>query len=302
MRSLALFLLAFQLLAAETLVSRTQIHMGTFVTVSLPQSHQDLFEPAFNIAKNMDHIFSTYKSDAEAYKLNKSRDTHVSVEFLELLGESKKIYTLTDGYFSIAIGSITKKLYHFGESSEEIPDNEALNNANSDLLGFTVRDSSISLDKNVTLDFGGIAKGFAVDKIKSFLRSNELKRFQIAFSGDIYCEGRCDIDIQSPFEKNRIMRTINLENSGISTSGNYERYIKTKIHNHLINPKSKRSQQDIASMTLYSKVHTNTELDALATALSVMPHSKRLDLLNKLPMISYIFVTNNKQTFEGKHL
>ena len=90
-----------------------------------------------------------------------------------------------------------------------------------------------------------------------------------------------------------------LEGMAISTSGNYERYVKSIKHNHLINPKSKRSQQDIASMTLYSKEYSNAILDALATALSVMPHDKRIELLSTLPTIAYIFVTTQNKTYKG---
>jgi thiamine biosynthesis lipoprotein len=215
----------------------------------------------------------------------------VPEEFITLLEISKKIYKETFGYFSIAVGAITKKRYFFGQTEAKIPTDKQLDSANTDLLGFSVKKSRVSLGKDVVIDFGGIAKGFTVQKVKEFLDAQGLKHFQIALSGDIYCKGSCRIAIQSPFERHKHIKVLELKDAAISTSGNYERYIQSKKHNHLINPKTKRSQQKIASMTLYSHKHNNTTLDALATALSVMPQATREKVLKNFPGISYLYVT-----------
>ena len=272
--------------------------MATFVTLSLPQAKQELFKPAFNIIKTMDETFSTYNPQAYAYQLNQSKSLQVPKLFLELLYRCRTLYHQTLGYFSVAIGAITKKSYRFGEKEARVPTEKELDRANTDLLGFTVEDDTVTLDKDVVIDFGGVAKGFTVDKVRDFLKTNGIKKFRIALSGDIYCKGSCDIAIQSPFVANKVMKVLHLKDSAISTSGNYERYIKSKKHNHLINPKTKRSQQSIASMTLYSKKHDNTTLDALATALSVMPKKIRTVVLRDFPDISFVIVTSKGEVDE----
>ena len=55
-------------------------------------------------------------------------------------------------------------------------------------------------------------------------------------------------------------------------------------------------------MTLYSKTRNNTFLDAMATALSVMPHTARMNLLEKLSDISYLFVTNDAKVYKSKDI
>ena len=64
------------------------------------------------------------------------------------------------------------------------------------------------------------------------------------------------------------------ENTAISTSGNYRRYVQNSDYNHLINPKTRASQKTFASISLISDRYSNSDLDAYATAASVMPKQK----------------------------
>ncbi len=295
-----LFIVCFvvPLWGADPLVSRTQLHMGTFVKISLPESRQYLFEEAFGVVKAMDTLFSTYKPRAYAYRLNALKRLDVPADFIKLLKLSSKIYYETQGYFSVAIGSITKKQYHFGEKKGDIPSKSNLDKAQTELSGIIIKDNKVVLKSGTTLDFGGIAKGYAVDKVHKLLKAKGVKRFQVALSGDIYCQGLCDIAIQSPFRQDAVVKVLKLHDAAITTSGNYERFIGSKKHNHLINPKTKRSQQEIASMTLYSNSYDNATLDALATALSVMPQKNRMQLLQKHPKIAYYFITVDGTVFQ----
>lgn len=295
------FFLAFwaflALLAADTLVSRTQLHMGTFVKISLPQQQQELFAPAFDLVKKMDETFSTYKPKSYAYRLNALKTLEVPLDFIQLLKLSYKIYHATQGYFSVAIGSITKKQYNFGSLLTRIPSDGELDAAQTEYRDITINANKVTLGDDITLDFGGIAKGYTVDKVKALLSEKGVQSFQVALSGDIYCKGPCTVAVQSPFKKDAVIKVLKLRDAAITTSGNYERYIKTKKHNHLINPKTKRSQQNIASMTLYSKHYDNATLDALATALSVMPHDVRMAILNRYPKMYYYYITMDGKVY-----
>jgi thiamine biosynthesis lipoprotein len=84
-----------------------------------------------------------------------------------------------------------------------------------------------------------------------------------------------------------------MKDCGVSTSGNYNRYVKSKQHNHLINPKTKSSEQNFISVTLIATIPSAT-LDAYATAISVMPLSKAYAFLEKHDIAYIILQTNNK--------
>ena len=275
----------------EELISRTQVHMGTFVTLSLPAKNEELFSPSFKRISKMEAIFSTYDKSAELYRLNQDKKLkQPSREFLELLALTGTITKETKGYFNVAIGAITKGLYHFGESTETLPDAKALKTVQLTKNNYQLKDDCIMIEADTTLDMGGIAKGYTVDQVTDFLKAKGVERFVVALSGDMYCQGACRVSIASPFEKGKVIKTLELRDVAVSTSGNYERFIESKEHNHLINPKTKSSQQGIASITLYSSEVSNAALDALATGLAVMPFDMRMEFLRKHGDIEYYIV------------
>lgn len=149
MKLFSLFLINVVMVFATPLIERTQIHMATFVKVALPQDKSYLFKEAFSLASKLDYTFSTYNPQALAFKLNQNHSINVNYDFLTLLQRSKEIYKLTSGYFSIAVGSLTKKLYHFGEEDQRIPTEIERLKAKSNLLGFHVDGDKVFLDEDV---------------------------------------------------------------------------------------------------------------------------------------------------------
>ena len=199
---------------------------------------------------------------------------------------------LSDGAFDVTIGSITHGMYRFGYDNEHLPSLKELHNAKK-LVGskhMKIEGDNIKLLPGTIIDLGGIGKGYAVDLAINFLKEKGVRNAVIAASGDIGCLGECVVNIQDPFHQQGSIATIRsaLPHLAISTSGNYERYIKNKMHNHLIDPKTGQSQQKYASITLID-TGDNTRLDALATAVSVMEEEKAIDMLNKLN-ITYILI------------
>jgi thiamine biosynthesis lipoprotein len=133
------------------------------------------------------------------------------------------------------------------------------------------------------------------------LRKNKVNKGIIKASGDIRCLDVCYIGIKNPFSKGVIYSFLTKnKDTSISTSGNYERYIGNPQNNHLINPKTKKSQEKIASITLIS-IGNNTYLDAYATAVSVMPLKKALKFL-KEKNIAYIIFTTDKEKFVSENI
>jgi thiamine biosynthesis lipoprotein len=106
------------------------------------------------------------------------------------------------------------------------------------------------LDEGIKIDLGGMGKGFAVDKVVAYLQSKEISKGIIAASGDIRCLDACKIDVAHPFSDAILLSFTTVQaNIGISTSGNYNRYVQSVQHNHLINPKLKKSQTNFISIT-----------------------------------------------------
>ena len=278
---------------------RQQVLMGTFVTISLKQEHQKEIQNGFKLIKKIEKSLSSYDKNALLYQLNQDKNISADSHLLEAIEKSKNFYNISQGYFDITIGSITKRLYHFGEK-EKIPSKQALIKAKTDIQGIHIKENKITLDENITLDLGGMGKGFAVDKVADYYRERNISHGIIALSGDIQALHPTTIYINSPFSDKPLAKLKTLyPNTSISTSGTYRRFVKNKKHHHLINPKNKKQGRSFISITLITRKN-NTLIDAMATAIGVMPLDEALKLLKEHYEIGYILLTNEKKVLFGQ--
>ena len=277
------------------MLKRTKVLMGTFVSISLDERNKEYFKPTFTLIKDIDNSLSSFKETSPIYRLNKNKRSTLDSYSYEALTLSKVFYQKTDTYFDIAIGSITKDLYRFGQK-ERVPTTKMLQNSNTSLEGLLFNKKEVTILDNMKIDLGGMGKGYAVDKVTSYFKSHRIKKAVIAASGDIRCLNKCNIEINNPFSKEYLATfQTKKRDMGISTSGNYEHYVKSPIHNHLINPKTKSSQKNFVSITLIANLKSAT-LDAYATAVSVMPKEKAFAFLKKQALAFIILDTNHRLT------
>jgi FAD:protein FMN transferase len=267
--------------------------MGTLATISAPQSKQEVLQKGFERLSNVEKALSSYDNEAVIYRLNKALHVKLNSDSYEALSLSKRYYEQSDGYFDITIGSITKDAFRFG-LDERVPSEEELQNSEVGFKALRFSQKEARLLKGYKVDLGGMGKGFGVDKVYEIYQESNVSEGKIALSGDIRCVGICNIKIANPF-KEGVIAEFQSKKTGlaISTSGNYRRFVETKSANHLINPKQKCSAQNFASITLLSFT-SNADIDAYATAASVMPKQQALKFLDTLPLGYIIYSTANE--------
>ena len=283
------------------MLERTQVMMGTFVTISLPKTNTKELQESFELLKEVESSLSSYDKHATIYSLNHQRKVKLTPYSFKALSLSQSYYKKSAGYFDITVGSITKDLYHFGED-EVLVENTRLQKAKVDFNGVHFTQEKAWLDEGITVDLGGMGKGFGVDVVATYLREQNISVGVIALSGDIRCLDLCAMCIQDPFREAGTLLHFKtrLPNTAISTSGNYRRFIKDTKTNHLINPKKRASQQGFASVTLVS-LGSNADIDAYATAASVMPLTKAIAFLDTLNM-GYLLVTVDGTQYKSQNL
>ena len=291
---LSLFILYAQNVDADML-KRTKVLMGTFVSISLQAKYKEHFKPAFQLFKEIDNSLSSFQKSSPIYKLNKNKKATIGNYSYEALTLSKNYYKKTDAYFDIAIGSITKDLFRFGQN-ERVPTRKMLQKSKISLVGLDFNKTEATITENIKIDLGGMGKGYAVDKVTEYLKRDHVQKAIIAASGDIRCLDKCKIEINNPFsQKYLALFQTNKRDMGVSTSGNYEHYVKSTLNNHLINPKTKSSQKNFISITLISNLRSST-LDAYATAVSVMPKAKAFAFLKNQALAFIVLDTDKKLT------
>ena len=148
---------------------RTQVMMGTYVTISLEKEQMEHSKAVFERLKKVEMALSSYDPQAEIYRLNHEHETEISPDTYEALQLSAHYYKQTNGYFDITIGSITKGLFHFGED-ERIPSQKELLDAKVDFKGLHFTKIKAWTDEGVKVDLGGMGKGFGVDKAVELLK------------------------------------------------------------------------------------------------------------------------------------
>jgi thiamine biosynthesis lipoprotein ApbE len=96
----------------------------------------------------------------------------MSPEFQEVYTYMQEFYTETEGYFnplvnvsSIGYDKSFEKIYKKQEKQQNIPQD-----INTDFSSIKTQGDTIELQIGQNLDFGGIVKGYSVDKVKNFLR------------------------------------------------------------------------------------------------------------------------------------
>lgn len=287
------------LLSSMDAASRTQVHMGTLITVEMKD--QNLSDRIFALFKELDNRLSTYKSDSEISRLGRQGDLIVTPITAEVLKRSLEFSTLSGGAFDVTIGTLTHDVYGFGQS-KHLPTAQAIQKAlpKVNYKRLRLEQNHAHIDVNTTIDLGGIAKGYAVDLSLKILEDQNVTDAVVSASGDIGCLGECVVNVQDPFHPEGSIATITSKAGrfAVSTSGNYERYIKNTKHNHLIDPATGKSAQQYASITLID-TKDNTRIDALATAVSVMEKNAGRRLLDSLG-ISYLLIYTDQTIIKSK--
>lgn len=295
------FVFIFLALSLEAkMLTQTQIIMSTFITISVDEKDKKYIKNGFKIFKDVENSLSSYKSGAKIFQLNKNLSVELDSYTYEALKLSKKYNNKTDQYFDITIGSITKDLYRFGEDEKVVSKNE-LQSAKIGMHTLSFSKSKAFIKEGIKVDLGGMGKGFGVDKVAKYFKQNNINTAIIAASGDIRCLSICKIDIQNPFD-NKALLTFKTkkQNLGITTSGSYNRFVKTIKDNHLIDPKLKKSQTKFVSITLIGSM-PSADLDAYATAVSVMPIKKAYKFLNTID-VAYVVLRSNKELTISKNI
>lgn len=128
---------------------------------------------------------------------------------------------------------------------------------------------------NVRLDFGGNAKGLALDRAINTLKVAGINNAIVNIGGDMRLIGQkhahpWKIGIQNPFSPEKPIGYVELEGDlSIVTSGSYQRFFewKGKRYSHVLNPNTGYPAENFVSVTV---IHSDaTTADTAATALMV---------------------------------
>ena len=273
------------------IVKRTQILLGTVVDIQVrdydEQKAEDAITKAFAEVKRIDDLFTTYNEESPVWKLNHSNDSIFTVdeEIYSILVLCDSLWRISEGSFDIAIESLIQT-WGFDDKSPDVPSNEkiksALNESGWDKIRF-VNEKRIRRTEKAGLNFGAIAKGYAVDRAIEILKQAGINEALINAGGEIKSIGNdWVIGVRHPREINGIIKRIKLNGLSIATSGDYENYFEKDgvRYHHILDPKTGYPSKGLQSVTIIHK--HNSFADGLATAVFVMGKNKGIELIEEL--------------------
>lgn len=209
----------------------------------------------------IEYKFSRYVSGNTMDRMNTSsaQPMEVDPETALLLNFSEQCYQLSDGLFDITSG-VLRKIWRF-DGSDAVPASVQINKILKQ-IGWSKVDwhaPKLRLRLGMELDFGGIGKEYAVDRVvlalnaevDRLLKQNALSNysFVVNFGGDLACSGpRLDgspwtIGVENSERDQTTVATVSLSQGAVATSGDSRRYLlKNGIrYSHILNPLTGKS-------------------------------------------------------------
>jgi thiamine biosynthesis lipoprotein len=262
-------------------------------------------------------IFNSFDPTSEVGRLNDlSRvgggSVAVSGDLLEVLGVSQRLWEASDGRFDPTVWPL-KELWREAVRTDTPPSSEQLAKALA-VTGFgklslpspperpALGDPTLELPAvGLRFDFGGVAKGYAVGCVESFLRGNGVEQGLVQLGGEVSAFGDHDgkawrVGVQHPRDMNALWGVIaHRETLRISTSGNYRQQLKIagNTYYHIFDPRDGRPVSTrvlgVTTADLQGRV-SSAFLDGAATAIAVMGAEAGLALARRLGIDALILV------------
>lgn len=285
----------------------TRILMDTLCEISCYSDDKDnavtAIDAAFKEMERIERVFSKFDENSEVSKINRLAGlgkVAVSKEAFNLTERSIYYSRISGGAFDITIAPLME-IWGFVRTNKSIPDKDIIDNALKHVgyknIELYPEELSIRfLDKGVKIDFGGIAKGYAVDRAGGVLVSRGIKNGLINLGGNIFALGHAPgkkfwkIGAEDPRNKGKLLHSFEITDKGISTSGNYERFFEIggKRYSHIMNPITGEPCQGIISVTVTAD--SAEKADALSTAIFVMGEEKGIGLARTIKDIKVLML------------
>lgn len=300
----------------EKQYSNTYYNLGTINEITLydikKKDGDRILKECENILKSIDNNMSSQIDSSEISKINlNAGDSYVNVsdDTYHVIKESIKFSSMSNDTFDITIGPIID-LWAIGTENAKVPTKKEIEN-NLNLINY--KDILLNEDnhsvklarKNMKIDLGGIAKGYAADKIYEYLKQEKLEGALINLGGNIYVLGNkqynhpFSIGIQDPTKpRGNSIGNVKVTNKSVVTSGIYERYLKVnnKIYHHMIDPHTGYPfNNNLSSVTIVSD--KSIVCDGLSTTTFGLGLEDGLKLAENLDGVEAIFITKDKKIY-----
>jgi len=302
--------------APGEIMERTEAHMGTYATlrVRIPERGpacdvvDKTMSESFAEVARLEQLLSEWRQGTELTAVNNAAGgtpVAVSDEVFALVERAFDYAARSDGAFDPTFASLWG-LWTFGEDGvHTLPDPAEVERRRA-LVGWR----AVKLDPQrktvhlpttgMKLGLGGIAKGWAVDKVVARLRAAGAHDFVVQLGGETFVEGELrpgasKVALRDPRGAGPFA-TLTWQGA-VNTSGDYERFFMQDgvRYHHIIDPATARPAVRTRSATVLARDATSA--DALATAVFVLGPEQGIALVESLPGVEAIVVAADNRVW-----
>ncbi len=302
------------------LVTRTERSMGAEARLTAwttdEKAARAAFDDAFRELERLEGLMSTWRAGSDLVRLNEAagrQPVKVSQEVFDALRAAREFGDTTSGAFDVTFAALAD-IWKFDHDQDNKVPSAADIQQRLPLVGYKnlVLDASARTAyltrAGMRAHLGGIGKGIAVDRVASIFRSHDVGSFMIQFGGDMYVAGmpgtrQWRVGIQDPRgEGNKSFATMELTDSAVSTSGDYERFfLKDGVrYHHIIVTRTGQPARGSRSVTIVAD--TSTTADALSTGVFVMGPVEGMALIERLPNVEGVIVSDRNEVLVSSGL
>lgn len=282
-----------------SMYKKTKPLMDTLVTITVVSGSGEeadkAIEQAFSIIERFGDKINFFSDSSELSEINRNAGiapVKVSRETVGVIERAVYISQISGGAFDPTIGPEIKMWDFFKKvrpTDAAIKEKLPLVNYRDIILDRN--NSTVFLRrKGMSMDLGGIAKGYAADLALADLKQIGLRGGIVAAAGDIRAFGLkpdgslWNVGIKNPrqqSEADELIAKATLTNKAISTSGDYERYFieDGKRYHHILDPKTGLPAEQCRSVTVISD--SGVYADGFSTAVFVSGPEKGMKLVRE---------------------
>jgi thiamine biosynthesis lipoprotein len=243
-----------------------------------------IVDDAFDEVDRIDRLMSHYNANSPLSRVNREAAQHpvkVEPELFDFIVEAMRYHHDSDGAFDITVGPLMKA-WGFFRGEGRMPSDEELAAARHHVGSAHVTPNPISKtigfdESGVELDLGGIAKGYAVDRVVGLFKRRQIAAALVSAGGStIYGLGAppgrdgWDVMIQDPIDSRKIALTVQLKDRALSVAGTSEKSFEAGgvTYSHIMDPRAGRPVQGVLSVAVLAS--SGTAGDALDDAFFVL--------------------------------
>ena len=296
-------------------LTATDFYFDTVIKILLYDTNdQKILDDAMELCQQYEKKFSRTIETSEISKINNSKGTPVTVsdETIELLKKGIHYSKLSNGAFDLTIAPLSN-LWNFKDNTGTIPSDEEIKEKCSHINyeNILIKGNTVTLlDPEMSIDLGGIAKGYVADQLKEFFISKGIEHGIIDLGGNVLLIGNkpdgsdFHIGIQKPFdERNETIASLSVHDKSVVSSGIYERYFKIndQIYHHILNPFTGFPyENNLLSVTIISD--SSVDGDALSTTCFSLGLEKGMELIDQLENTEAVFITKDYKLHYSKNI